>query len=261
MIENFREIENGYIENFSKKDVKENHIIFTDHKLPDMYCFNFILAKDNINEDSIEDFVKEQFNIANAENKDFLRIILHPNLKITDNLRENLTSMGFNLDTNLYMKLKDNNMDMFKVNKDCTVKRAEYDTEFDAGEKLDIETSILADMPTEFCERKASRKKEAYMDKDNNLSLYLCSYKDKNVGKCELHIQGEYAKMEDFDILEGYQRKGLGTSMLYKMISDSLSLGAKHIYLIAEKDDTPKDMYKKLGFEVIGEETVLFWSK
>ena len=42
--------------------------------------------------------------------------------------------------------------------------------------------------------------------------------------------------------------------MLRSMIEDAISREVRNIYLIADKDDTPRDMYSRLGSETIGEE-------
>lgn len=78
-----------------------------------------------------------------------------------------------------------------------------------------------------------------------NCSGYERFYDDK--------LPGMYA----FNV-EKHQRKGIGTTMLRSMIEDAISREVRNIYLIADKDDTPRDMYSRLGFETIGEEIELF---
>ena len=100
--------------------------------------------------------------------------------------------------------------------------------------------------------------RDVYKSVDNNLEAYIAYFDGEPAGKCELFIQDGYAKIEDFDVVKKHQRKGIGTTMLRSMIEDAISREVRNIYLIADKDDTPRDMYSRLGFETIGEEIELF---
>jgi len=56
----------------------------------------------------IEEFVVRHLNSSKLQNKEFLRIVFHPMFKLSDALKESFENMGFELQTNLYMKLKNN---------------------------------------------------------------------------------------------------------------------------------------------------------
>jgi spore maturation protein CgeE len=60
-------------------------------------------------------------------------------------------------------------------------------------------------------------------------------------------------------VLPEYQRRGIGTTILKYLIDTALSMGVEGIYLVADEDDTPKEMYRKLGFEKVDESYSLFW--
>lgn len=261
MIENYREVENFYIENFSEKDEREDHIVFWDSKLPDMYAYNCILIKKNMKTSTIIEFVKEKLQVYKDKNKDFLKIILHPSFKINAELIDTLTEMKFDIQTNLYMKIDPKEYKNFRKKKECIIKKANNEETLEDGLKFDIESSIDLGMPKEFAKRKALRKKEVFKDSNKTLNLYICYQNGEPIGDCELHIQGKYGKIEDFDIIKSYQRKGFGTTLLKEVIHDAIKSGVKNLYLITDKEDTPKDMYNKLGFKIIGEEVEIFWSK
>jgi len=72
-------------------------------------------------------------------------------------------------------------------------------------------------------------------------------------------IDGNIAKIEDFDILEEYQRKGFGTSVLKHLLMEANKSNVELGYLITESDDTAKDMYKKCGLRKVGEKNELFF--
>lgn len=261
VIGDFRKIENSYIENFSRMEDRGDHIIFWDERLPDMYAFNCTVVKENFSKSLIESFVEKEVVNARSSGRDFLKIIFYPEIEISKNTMEHFTKRGFEVQTNIYMKLIDSRVDNYKGNEECTVIRAASEKEFEDTQNLDVEASIDLGMPADFSLRKSLRKKEVFQQKDTKLLSYLCYYKSMAIGKCEMHLEGDFAKIEDFDVLQSYRKMGFGTAMLKKMISEALDFGKKYIYLITDKDDTPRFMYEKLGFEIIGEETELFWSR
>ncbi|MGB5823305.1 MAG: GNAT family N-acetyltransferase, partial [Proteocatella sp.] len=167
---------------------------------------------------------------------------------------------GFELKTNIYMKLNNKNLDGFKSKVDCAVKIASTETEFKDVAVMDIKTCVESGIPEAFASEKSVRKSGIYKSPDRNLKAYVSYLGDVPVGKCELYLDHGYAKIEDFDVMEKYQRRGIGTAMLKTMINDARGCKAENIYLIADKDDTPKEMYLKLGFEIIGEESELWLS-
>ncbi|MFZ5354079.1 MAG: GNAT family N-acetyltransferase [Bacillota bacterium] len=261
MIKNFRHIENSYIENFSKKEEKADHIVYWDEKLPDMYAFNCTLVKDSMNRGEVLSFIAEQLKNTKTGGKGFLKVLIHPEIVLSDDQKQQLSAMGFSIQTNLYMEFNTDKINTFRVNSDCKVIRASKEKDFEYGQRLDVETSTKLGMPEDFALRKSLRKKEVFQSVNGSLYSYLCYYNNCAVGKCELHIKDGYAKIEDFDVLEMHRGKGIGTAILKKIIEDMIYSGIEHIYLITDKDDTPQEMYKKLGFSIIGEEIELFWSK
>lgn len=262
MISSYSKIENSYIESFSQREDKGDHILFHDEKLPDMHAFNCIFVKENMDKNCIEDFVLHALDDARQNDRDFLKMMFHPKLALGENLIESFRAAGFETDFNLYMRLVDiNKLYGANGNEACSVRAAETEEEFEAARVLDMKITTRRGVSLDFARRKTLRKKEIFQDPDKTLSLYLCHYQKQLAGSCELFIKDGYAKLEDFGVLERFQRKGLGTAIFKKAVEDASGQGIENIYLITGKDDTPQQMYSKLGFEIIGEELELFWEK
>lgn len=262
MISSYSKIENSYIENFSEREDKGDHILFHDEKLPDMHAFNCIFVKESMDKNRIESFVLHALDAARQDNRDFLKMMFHPKLELGEKLIEGFKAAGFEADFNLYMRLADiNKLYSAKVNGACSVKAAEAEEEFEAARGLDMEITTRREVPADFAKRKTLRKKEVFRDPAKKLFLYLCRYQGQLAGSCELFIKDGYAKLEDFGVLEEFQRRGLGTAIFKKAVEDASGQGIGNIYLITGKDDTPRQMYGKLGFEIIGEELEIFWEK
>lgn len=109
----------------------------------------------------------------------------------------------------------------------------------------------------DFCIRRARYRGKVYLS-NTSIESYICYYEGEPAGNCDLFLHGGTAKIEDFTVLPKYQRKGLGTAILKHLIGTAFAKGARVIYLTTDEEDTPKEMYLKLGFEKVSDSYALF---
>ncbi|MDQ3646109.1 MAG: GNAT family N-acetyltransferase [Actinomycetota bacterium] len=69
---------------------------------------------------------------------------------------------------------------------------------------------------------------------------------------CHLYSDGDTAQIEEVATLSEYRGRGLATVVVAQAMSYAAAAGHDFIYLVADADDWPKDMYAKLGFEPVG---------
>lgn len=69
---------------------------------------------------------------------------------------------------------------------------------------------------------------------------------------CELYSDGSTAQIEAVITLEQHRNKGLGSAVVVAALDVALSEGHDLVFLIADDDDWPKELYTKLGFDPIG---------
>ena len=69
---------------------------------------------------------------------------------------------------------------------------------------------------------------------------------------CELYLEGGTAQIEDVATAERFRKRGLATAVVITAVEAARAAGADFIFLIADAEDWPKQMYAKLGFEEIG---------
>lgn len=69
---------------------------------------------------------------------------------------------------------------------------------------------------------------------------------------CELYLEGGAAQVEDVATAERFRKRGLATAIVLNAVHAARTAGAGFVFLIADADDWPKEMYAKLGFEEIG---------
>lgn len=233
---------------------ENNQIIrFRDSQLPDMYDHNFTYIKKALSVDALQQVIQEEIELSLHENKDFCKITMDyiPDEKCLDSLNRKIET-GHD-GRYVYIPMKSpvwNTVDgsqMLKVADSSMI------------EDL-VSMDLIHDCGTcgeDFCNRRARRRGEVYLS-EIPLDSYICYYNGIPVGSCDLFLYNDTAKIEDFAVLPEYQRRGFGTTILKYLIDIALIKGVKTIYLITDEDDTPKEMYQRLGFVEVADSYALF---
>jgi ribosomal protein S18 acetylase RimI-like enzyme len=68
----------------------------------------------------------------------------------------------------------------------------------------------------------------------------------------DLYIDGDTAQVEAVATLEAYRGRGYASAVVLRAVEEARASGAAWIFLVAEADDWPKEMYRKLGFDDVG---------
>lgn len=72
------------------------------------------------------------------------------------------------------------------------------------------------------------------------------------VSVCELYSDGSTAQVEDVSTLDGYRGRGYARSTVLTAIAAARDAGCDFVFLVADEEDWPKELYRKLGFDRIG---------
>jgi GNAT superfamily N-acetyltransferase len=67
-----------------------------------------------------------------------------------------------------------------------------------------------------------------------------------------LYSDGATAQVEDVATLRDYRRRGLARAAVSLAIDAALDMGHRFVFIIADEDDWPKELYGRLGFDPIG---------
>lgn len=82
----------------------------------------------------------------------------------------------------------------------------------------------------------------------------FAAYVDGEIASvCELYSDGVTAQIEDVSTLENHRSKGLATATVLRALHEADAWGHEMVFLVADADDWPKELYTKLGFEAVGE--------
>jgi spore maturation protein CgeE len=242
-----------YIEKCTSKNEKEFFIEYFDDKIPDMYTHNFLYLKNKIEDEKLIDLIEKEIAIRKNEKTDFLRIEID-----FDYNTEIFNKLSIKPDVSIidYMYIETENFNDIKNRNDAIIKVAHDEKTMQDGIEVDI-IANSKNIGKEFAEKRINRKAEIY--RDSIIDFFVCYNNNLPVGNCEFMINKDIAKLEDFDIIESYQRKGFGSSVIKYLLKEAFLKGVKYLYLITEADDTAKEMYKKCGMKKIGEKMELFF--
>lgn len=254
MLDTIYKTELEYIKCFSEFKEEENIIRFWDSKLLDMYCHNFTHVKHKLDSNQMIKLIDAEIEYKKAADCSFLRIEtnlgLDPQVIASLPISPDITSFDIMLiPTARYIGFKGNTSAEILEASDRKVLR----------DGIDIEILGSSEAMEDFTICKIKRKSEVYAAPDNKLYWYICYYNGLPIGSCELFINGDVAKIEEFTVLDDYQRKGFGTSILKHLLEQAYKQGVQTAYLVTDSDDTAKDMYAKCGFTKVGQKTAVFF--
>src|SRR5687768_4264797 len=82
----------------------------------------------------------------------------------------------------------------------------------------------------------------------------FAAYVDGEIASvCELYSDGMTAQIEDVSTLEKHRSKGLATATVLRALHEARAWGHEMVFLVADADDWPKELYAQLGFDGVGE--------
>ncbi|RXI96702.1 GNAT family N-acetyltransferase [Anaerobacillus alkaliphilus] len=252
LLEKIFQMEVEYVKLFSEVKEEVSALVFTDVHLPDMYNHNFSLYPSN---DGLIEYINNELKKEEVKNKGFLRVVTHDTANATA-ISELLVKPEISTFDLMYIEsVKYSEM---QGNPNCSVLCADNNTVLDDGMKVDVLANQEA-MGVDFAKRRIARKALEYKSLDKPIQLFVCYHEDRPVGNIEYIPFDDIVKLEDFDILEEYQRKGFGTTVLKHLLEKAYHDNIEYAYLITDSQDTAKEMYEKCGLKKIGEKTELFF--
>ncbi|WP_442599864.1 GNAT family N-acetyltransferase [Neobacillus sp. D3-1R] len=118
-------------------------------------------------------------------------------------------------------------------------------------ETIDLFLQFKLEQDAEFGNHYAEQKQAEHLRnfKREHIQQFIAFYQGKLVGSVDVIISEHTAEIDSFMVLEDYQKKGIG-SRLQKYVMDQFL--DKTIILVADGEDTAKDMYRKQNYQYLG---------
>lgn len=248
------ECELEYIKCFSEFYEDEDIIRFYDNQLEDMYYHNYTYIKKSMSETELKRIIENEILLRLSQKSNFCNII--SNYAVNDSLLAMLKYKP-QISRNGYYSFDVTKFSELNALSGCTIKKV--------NNQEMVEDILFCDLQhdedklgKDFCTRRCYRRGKVYIS-DKGVNSYVCYHDGDIIGNCDLFIHKGVAKIEDFAVIPIYQRKGYGTTILKELIRLAIKENSHTIYLVTDEDDTPREMYQKIGFNKIGERTDLFF--
>jgi ribosomal protein S18 acetylase RimI-like enzyme len=74
----------------------------------------------------------------------------------------------------------------------------------------------------------------------------------KVVSYTDLYQDGADAQIEDVGTLQAHRKRGYASAVILAAISEARKAGAEFVFLVADLEDWPKELYRQLGFDELG---------
>lgn len=68
----------------------------------------------------------------------------------------------------------------------------------------------------------------------------------------DLYSDGRTAQVEDVATLERHRGRGLASAVVVRAVQEAFASGHDFLFLVADADDWPKELYERLGFAPLG---------
>jgi ribosomal protein S18 acetylase RimI-like enzyme len=81
---------------------------------------------------------------------------------------------------------------------------------------------------------------------------------DEVVSYADLYADGADAQVEDVGTLPEHRGRGYATAVILRAIEQARASGADFVFLVADAEDWPKELYRRLGFDEVGHYTKFF---
>jgi ribosomal protein S18 acetylase RimI-like enzyme len=72
------------------------------------------------------------------------------------------------------------------------------------------------------------------------------------VSYTDLYQDGTEAQVEDVGTLDEHRGHGYATAVVLAAIAEARKSGAEFVFLVANREDWPKELYRRLGFDELG---------
>lgn len=248
MIQKIEACEKAYLEQFCLAEVVEDYVRYSDPQLKDMYSHHAIGIDSGLSEERAISIIKKEMKNRKQQGTGYLLVSTGAPVS-----REAIQMLNcdFSFSDYLYYAIETEKYTGIRVKSDAKVVKADDQKSRRDGHYVDVAANYR-NMTLDFAIRRIERKFLVYDDPQKPLDLYVCYKGEEPVGNCELMISKDLAKIEDFDVLDIYQRQGYGSQILRALLEVCHERQIPMAYLVTDSDDTAKDMYVKTGFRLIG---------
>ena len=241
-ISRIRKAERSFKMLFSQKCVFSEHLEkWQDDDLYDMYDHNqFVPLLDDPTDKELEQAIAYQHQLGRG----FLK--LDTREKLDEALTERFSLEECCTETML-LRNKQKNIEAWKCNPDVIIHDSASSDVLADLLQIDIET-FASDYGEDFIRRRDARYVKKAME-TQGFHYYVAYLDRKPAGSCYACAIDGYVVMDALVVREAFRKRYVATTLMKHIASQF----KEEMFLHADADDTPKEMYRKMGFETVDE--------
>ena len=241
-ISRIRKAERSFKMLFSQKCAFSEHLErWQDDDLYDMYVHNqFVPLLDDTTDKELEQAIAYQHQLGRS----FLK--LDTREKLDEALTERFSLEECCTETML-LRNKQKNIEVWKCNPDVIIHDSASSDVLADLLQIDIET-FASDYGEDFIRRRDARYVKKAME-TQGFHYYVAYLDGKVAGSCYACAIDGYVVMDALVVREAFRKRYVATTLMKHIASQF----KEEMFLHADADDTPKEMYRKMGFETVDE--------
>ena len=241
-ISRIRKAERSFKMLFSQKCAFSEHLEkWQDDDLYDMYDHNqFVPLLDDPTDKELEQAIAYQHQLGRG----FLK--LDTREKLDEALTERFSLEKCCTETML-LRNKQKNIEAWKCNSDVIIHDSASSDVLADLLQIDIET-FASDYGEDFIRRRDARYVKKAME-TQGFHYYVAYLDGKVAGSCYACAIDGYVVMDALVVREAFRKRYVATTLMKHIASQF----KEEMFLHADADDTPKEMYRKMGFETVDE--------
>ena len=241
-ISRIRKAERSFKMLFSQKCAFSEHLEkWQDDDLYDMYDHNqFVPLLDDTTDKELEQEIAYQRQLGRG----FLK--LDTREKLDEALTERFSLEECCTETML-LQNKQKNIEAWKCNPDVIIHDSASSDVLADLLQIDIET-FASDYGEDFIRRRDARYVKKAME-TQGFHYYVAYLDRKPAGSCYACAIDGYVVMDALVVREAFRKRYVATTLMKHIASQF----KEEMFLHADADDTPKEMYRKMGFETVDE--------
>lgn len=241
-ISRIRKAERSFKQLFSQKRAFSEHMEkWQDDDLYDMYDHNqFVPLLDDPTDKELEQAIAYQHQLGRG----FLK--LDTREKLDEALTERFSLEECCTETML-LRNKQKNIEAWKCNPDVIIHDSASSDVLADLLQIDIET-FASDYGEDFIRRRDARYVKKAME-TQGFHYYVAYLDRKPAGSCYACAIDGYVVMDALVVREAFRKRYVATTLMKHIASQF----KEEMFLHADADDTPKEMYRKMGFETVDE--------
>ncbi|MRX71718.1 GNAT family N-acetyltransferase [Bacillus lacus] len=238
--------EDLYFQLFCEKKNYPGYCSYSDKQLKDMFSHQFLRVCSYPDKDHLYTLLQEAPCILGTE---FTHVKLPSTMWLGPRVTDTLSQKGYLLDLDLVYAIQTSELSLNEVRDE---------TPDDKKKAMKDAWSVMYEYDAFhhgafFARSKLQRKQPYYLNE--TILLFACYENGKPVGSTELFWSREHktAKLEELSVLDDYQGRGFGSSLVKKAIREAGKLGISTVYLVTSQSDGAQYFYEKLGFSKVKE--------